>query len=133
MGALELLGVRIALVGDQRVLADPLVGLAQFDARLPRQLHQPLARPMHELSVGRKGHRLGLHGGVDDHLRKIGRLRRAGAGGDREALLDQRDEPLLPHSLAPARQRRTVEHQTVLEKLFAAKELVIRVLHPALA
>src|SRR6202167_3180946 len=28
VGALELLGVRIALVGDQRVLADPLVGLA---------------------------------------------------------------------------------------------------------
>ena len=28
VGALELLGVRIALVGDQRVLADPLIGLA---------------------------------------------------------------------------------------------------------
>ena len=28
VGALELLGVGIALVGDQRVLADPLVGLA---------------------------------------------------------------------------------------------------------
>ena len=32
-------------------------------------------------------------------------LGRAGTGGDREALLDQRDEPLLRRSLAPARQR----------------------------
>ena len=86
----------VALVSDQRMLAHPRVGLAQIEASFPGQLCQPLARPMHELGVGRKGHRLGLHGGVDDHLGKIGRLRRAGAGGDREALLDQRDEPLLP-------------------------------------
>ena len=95
----------VALVSDQRMLAHPRVGLAQIEASFPGQLRQPLARPMHELGVGRKGHRLGLPGGVHNHLGKIGRLRRAGAGGDREALLDQRDEPLLPHSLAPARQR----------------------------
>ena len=83
-------------MGDQRTLADPLMRPSQIEASFPGQLCQPLARPMHELGVGRKGHRLGLHGGVDDHLGKIGRLRRAGAGGDREALLDQRDEPLLP-------------------------------------
>jgi hypothetical protein len=63
---------------------------------------------MHELGVGRKGHHLRLHGGVHNihnHLGEVSGLGRAGAGGDREALLDQRDEPLLPHSLAPARQR----------------------------
>ena len=119
VGALELLGVGVALMGDQRMFADPLVGLAQLDASFPGQLHQPLARPMHELGVGRKGHRLGLHGGVDDHLGEVGGLRRAGARGDREALLDQRDELLLPHPLAPARQRRAVERQLVLEELLA--------------
>ena len=35
VGALELLGVGVALMGDQRMFADPLVGLAQLDARLP--------------------------------------------------------------------------------------------------
>ena len=32
VGALELLGVGVALVGDQRMLADPRIGLAQIDA-----------------------------------------------------------------------------------------------------
>jgi hypothetical protein len=32
VGALELFGVGIALMGDQRVFADPLVGLAQLNA-----------------------------------------------------------------------------------------------------
>jgi hypothetical protein len=43
------------------MFADPLVGLAQPDAGLLRQLHQALAGSMHELRVGRKGDRLGLH------------------------------------------------------------------------
>ena len=34
VGALELLGVGIALMGDQRPLADPLIGLAQAHAGL---------------------------------------------------------------------------------------------------
>ena len=54
VGALELLGVSVARMGDQRMFADALVGLAQFDARSFGQLHQPLARPMHQLaSVGK--------------------------------------------------------------------------------
>ena len=51
---------------------------------------------MHELGVGRKGDRLGLHGGVDDHLGEVGGPGRAGARRDRQALLDQRRQPLLP-------------------------------------
>jgi hypothetical protein len=86
--------VGVAVVGDQRVFAHPLVGLMQLNASLPGQLHWPLARPMREFRVGRKGHRLGLNGGVDDHLGKVGRLGRAGALGDRKALLDQRNQPL---------------------------------------
>ena len=39
----------------------------------------------------------------------------------------------LPHPLAPTRQRRTVEHQRMLEKFLAAEVLEVRVLHPAIA
>ena len=35
VGALELLGVSVALVGDERMFADPFIGLAQIDARCP--------------------------------------------------------------------------------------------------
>jgi hypothetical protein len=45
IGALELFGVGVALMGDQRVFAHPRVGLAQVDAGLLGQLDQPLARP----------------------------------------------------------------------------------------
>ena len=123
----------VALVSDQRMLADPMIGLSQLDAGLLRKLRQPLARPMHEPGVGWKSDRLWLHGRIDDDLGKIGRLRRAGARGDRKALLDQRDKPLLAHALAPARQRRAVEGQLVLEDLLAAEQLVIGVLDPACA
>ena len=87
VGALELLGVGVALMGDQRVFADPLVGLAKLDARLPGQPRQPLARPMHELGVGRKGHRLGLNRRIHNDLGEVSRPGRAGARGDRNALL----------------------------------------------
>ena len=122
VGALELLGVGIALVLDQRELADPRIGLAQGDAVLLGQPHQPLARPVHQLGVGREHHVLGLHRGVDDHPREVGRLDRPGLDGNRQALLDQRREPLLAHALAPARQRRAVERQPVLEELLAAED-----------
>jgi hypothetical protein len=131
VGALELLGVGIALMGDQRMFAHPRVGLAKLDAGLSGQLHQPLAGSMHQLGVGRKGDRLRLYGGVDDHLGKVGGLRRAGARRHRQALLDQRRKPLLPHPLAPAGQRRAVEGQLVPEELLAAEQLVIGVLNPA--
>ena len=133
VGALELLGVGVALVGDQRVLADPLIGLAQPHAVPLGQPHQPLARPMHQLGVGRERHRLRLHRRVDDDLGEVRGLRRAGARRRVQALLDQRDELLLAHPLAPARQRRAVERQLVPEELLAAEELEIRVLDPALA
>jgi hypothetical protein len=86
---------------------------------------------MHELRVGRKGDRLGLNGGVDDHLGEIRGLGCARSRRDRQALLDQRDKPLLPHPLAPARQRRAVEGQLVPEELLAADQLVIGILDPA--
>ena len=107
----------VALVSDQRMLAHPRVGLAQFDAGFPGQPHQPLARLMHQLGVGRKGDRLGLHGGVHNDLGEVGGLGRAGARRHGQALLDQRHELLLPHPLAPVRQRRAVERQRVPEEL----------------
>ncbi len=36
----------VALMGDKRQLADPLIGLAQRRAGLLRQPHQVLARPV---------------------------------------------------------------------------------------
>ena len=60
---------------------------------------------MHQLGVRREGNRLLLHGRVDDHLPEVRGLGGSQAGRDRQALLDQRDELVLPHALAPARQR----------------------------
>ena len=53
-------------MGDQRVFANPLIGLAQPHAVLLGQPHQPLARAMHQFGVGRERHGLGLNRGVDD-------------------------------------------------------------------
>src|SRR4051812_32325525 len=55
---LELLGVGIALVPDQRDLADPHVRLAQGYAPRLGEAHQALACAMHQLGVRRKGNRL---------------------------------------------------------------------------
>ena len=85
-GAPELLGVGVALVSDQRMLADPFIGLAQAHPGLLRQPHQPLARPVHKLRIGWEGDRLRLHRGVDDEPRKVRRFRCAGARRDRQAL-----------------------------------------------
>ena len=130
---LELLGVGVALMGDQRVFADPLVGLAQRHAVLLGQPNQPLAGAMHQLGVGGKRDGLRLNRRVDDDLGKVRRFGRAGARGDVQTLLDQRDELLLAHPLAPTRQRRAVEGRLVPKELLAAEQLEIRVLDPALA
>ena len=54
VGALELLGVGIPLMGDQRMFADPLVGLAQPDAGFLRQLtSRSRARCISLASVGK--------------------------------------------------------------------------------
>ncbi len=45
-------------MGDQRMPADPLTGLAQGNAGLLRQPDQTLPRPVHEPGVGRERHRL---------------------------------------------------------------------------
>ena len=133
IGAPELLGVGVALVSDQRMLADPFIGLAQAHPGLLRQPHQPLARPVHKLRIGWEGDRLRLHRGVDDEPRKVRRFRCAGARRDRQALLDQRDELLLAHALSPAGQRRAVEGRFVPEEPLAAEQLKVWVLDPALA
>ena len=132
VGALELLGMGIALMLDQRQLADPRIGLAQLDAACAGQPHQAFSRPVQQLGIGREHHRLRLHRRIDDHARQVGRLDRLGPRRHRQALLDQRRELLLAHALPPACQRRAIEWQPVLEELLAAEELVIGVLDPAL-
>ena len=57
VGALELMGVGVTLVLDQCQLADPSIGLAQARPKLLSQAHQPLARPVEQLGVGREHHR----------------------------------------------------------------------------
>ena len=104
VGALELMGMGVALVLDQGDLADARIALAKDDAVALGQSHHDLARPVDELGVGRKHHRLGLHRGVDDHPGEVLRSHRRGAGGNRQALLQQSNEFLLTHTLAPARQ-----------------------------
>src|SRR6516165_11766264 len=62
----------VALMLDQSQLADPRIGLAQAHAELFSQAHQPLARPVEQLGVGREHHRLRLHRGVDHNTGEIG-------------------------------------------------------------
>jgi hypothetical protein len=127
------MGMGVALVLDEGQLAETPIGLAQAHAELLRQTHQPLARSVDELGVGREHHRLRLHRGVDHNTGEIGRLHRVRPGRNRQALLQQRLKLLFPHPLAPPRQRRAVKHQRVLEKLLTAEVLEIRVLHPTIA
>jgi hypothetical protein len=127
------LGVGIALMLDQGELAQARIGLAQTHPVALRQPHQLLARPVQKLRIGGERHVLGLHRGVDDHPRQLGGLDCLGPDGNRQAFLDQRLQPFLAHAVAPARQRRAIEHQPMLEELLAAEELVIGILDPTLA
>ncbi len=102
VGALELFGVGVTLMRDQRVFVDARVGLAQNDTMLPGQGHQFFARAVHELCVGRKRHRFGLHRRVDNDFGEVGRLGRAGARGDVQAFLNERDDLVLAHALTPS-------------------------------
>jgi hypothetical protein len=108
------------------------MGLAQHDAVLLGQAHQALAGAVHQLGVGREGDRFLLDRGVHDHLLEVSGLGGSRAGCDGEALLDEGDQPLLAHPLAPARQRGTVKRGRVLEELFATEQLPVRVLDPTL-
>jgi hypothetical protein len=105
VGAFELMGMGVTLVRDQCQLADPSIGLAQAHAELLSQAHQPLARPVQQLGVGREHHRLRLHRGVDHNTGEVGRLHCFRPGRHRQALLQQRLKLLFPHPLAPTRQR----------------------------
>lgn len=87
---------------DQLILADAHIVLPQLEAVLARQPNKFHQRAMRQLGVRREHHFFRLHRGVDDNLRKVLRLRRPGANGNIEALLDQREYLLLTHALSPA-------------------------------
>jgi hypothetical protein len=119
VGAVELAGMGIALVLDERELADPRVRLAQFHAQPLGELHQLLTGSVHQLGVGRERDVLRLHRGAGE----IGGLNGAASGRDRQALLQQRLQPFLAHAIAPVGHRGAIERQPVLEKLLAAEIL----------
>ena len=76
VGALELMGMGIALMLDQRQLADPRIGLAQFDTDMRGKPYQAFPRSVKQLGIGREHHRLRLHRRIDDHARQVLRLHR---------------------------------------------------------
>lgn len=86
-GPLELLGMRIALILDQRQLADPDIALAQVEPHSFRQPHQPLAGAMDEFGVGREHDVFGLNRGVDDDPARVPRLHCSGFHRHRQAFL----------------------------------------------
>ena len=88
---------------------------------------------MDELGVGREHHILGLHRCIDDDPPRVLRLHRSGLHRHRQAFLQQGRDPLLAHALTPARHRRAVEWQFMLEELLAAQILEIGVLNPTRA
>lgn len=108
-------------------------GLPQPDATPVGEPHQNLAGAVEKPRIGREHHILGLYRGVDNDAIEVRWSDRFGLGGNREALLEQGLQPLFPHALAPAGQRRAIEHQPVPEEFLAAEVLVIGVLYPALA
>ena len=67
----------------------------EHDAVFPGQPYQPLTGAVEQLGIGRERHVLGLDRGIDRESRKVARLGRAGPCRDREALLDQRYQPLV--------------------------------------
>src|SRR5260370_15912184 len=132
VGALKLVRMGVALMLDQRQLANAPIGLTQLHAEFVGQSHQPLARPVEKLRVGREHYRLRLHRRVDHDASEVGRLHRRGSGRHRQALLQKRLQLLLSHPLAPARQRRAVTNQSVLETLLAAEAFEASDLYPPL-
>ena len=132
-GALELVGMGVAADHDRRPLGHPPIALPQRHIVASRQIDQLLDRAVAEPRVGRVRDRLRLHRGVDHHALEIAGRQRPGLVRHRQALLDQGHQLLLAQPLAPMRQRRALERQSVAEAQFAAEELVIRVLQPARA
>ncbi len=61
----ELLGMGVASRHHCRGLGDAKIGLPQLDPVLPRHAVEPLDGRVQQLSIGRKGDRLRLHGGID--------------------------------------------------------------------
>jgi hypothetical protein len=94
--------------------------LAQLDADPIGEVDELLARPVHQLGIGREGDVFRLHRGVDDDAVEIGWFDGAGAGRDRQALLQQGLEALLAHAVAPAGDRGAIQRQGVPEELLAA-------------
>jgi len=100
-GALELVGMGVATDHDGGALGHAQIALAQRHRVAPGESDELDERPMHEPRVGRMGHRLGLHRGVDHHPLEILGLDGAGLVRHRQALLHQRHELLLAQALTP--------------------------------
>jgi len=129
----ELVGMAIPADHDRGALGHTAIALPQRHAMALGEIDQLLQRAMAQPRVGGMRDRLRLHRGVDHHAFEITGRQCPGLVRHRQALLDQRDELLLPQPLPPMRQGRAVEWQLVTEAHFTAEVLVIGVLQPAQA
>ena len=132
VGALELLGVRVAPRHQRRPLGDPDVGLPQrhlVGSRLPAQL---LDRLQHQLGVGGVRDVLRLHRGVHGDALEIVRLQRAELMRHSQALSQQRIE-LVADPLASVAHPRALMRKGVLEERLAGEVLEVGIVEPALA
>ena len=116
MAKLSTIKTLVALVLDQRQVADPRIALAKLEP-VPFRASRTIISRARFFSLASVGNiTAGCTVVVDDHASGVGRLQRPSPCGDREALLQQHLQLLLAHALAPARQRRAVEHRPVLEQ-----------------
>jgi hypothetical protein len=125
------MGMGVALVLDRSQLADPRIGLAQAHAALFSQNARSRAPLSGLASVGNMTAFGCIAVSITAQARSEGFI--ASVRRHRQALLQQRFELLSPHPLASTRQRRTVEHQRMLEKLPATEVLEVWILHLAIS
>jgi hypothetical protein len=86
--AVELAGMGVALMPDEREFADACVGLAQRDTEPLGERDQLLAGWVQKLGISRESDVLGLHPGVGNGAGEVCGLHRASPGRERQVSYD---------------------------------------------
>jgi hypothetical protein len=130
--AVELFGMGVTPRHHGGTLGDAHVGLSQAHPVLAHQAVQSLDRRVQELRVGREGHVLGLHRGVDRDPGQILAPQSPALMCHSQALGQKRLQ-LVTEPLPPVAQVRALVRERVLEKLLPGEVLEVRIKDPALA